>query len=501
MRKLLLGLAFSLFTTLALAQGCGNTNPNCIVPLRPVGDASNAAASTAFINGQALTVGSPLTIGNPATQNAIQLSAQGTGNSPLFAAVGIDTNIGMFFAAKGTGFISFNNNLGCGTVGGVSCQIFLNGNVSGTSSIGVGATGGLFLNALNATTTLSPGGGFSATLAFNGSSSGQSSIFTNSTGSTITLSPGFGSNNWAFDNTGLVFCNSSSSGRCQIELENTTNDVNSTQLFMIKNRNGGNTLNGDVLGAVAADGFANGAFQPTAAIQFQQTGASSGSNIPSQINFFVSDATGQQNHFFAMTSPGDFTTASQQSFHPQVIIQNTTVDANQSFFVNQKSRNNANTITSDSLGAWQVQGFANGGYQQAGQAGWTQIASSSGNNIPVVFQLKTSNAAGLLNQTWQFDQNAHVITFQTAVPTLTAGCNGAGSSVSGTDMAGTVTGQTAAATTCTLTFTAAYGATPNCVVSGQNSPLTGAFTPSTGTLVVNFASTANYKWSYVCFGS
>lgn len=86
-------------------------------------------------------------------------------------------------------------------------------------------------------------------------------------------------------------------------------------------------------------------------------------------------------------------------------------------------------------------------------------------------------------------------------PTLTAGCNGVGSSVSGTDTAGTITGQTAAATTCTLTFGTAYTSTPNCVASGQSSPLTGAFTPSTASLVVNFASTANYKWSYVCFGT
>ena len=85
-----------------------------------------------------------------------------------------------------------------------------------------------------------------------------------------------------------------------------------------------------------------------------------------------------------------------------------------------------------------------------------------------------------------------------SAPTLTAGCNGAGSSVSGSDLAGQVTGQTAAATTCTLTFNSAYSATPYCVVTGNSSPLTGVVTPSTGTIVVNFASTANYQFSYVC---
>jgi hypothetical protein len=86
-------------------------------------------------------------------------------------------------------------------------------------------------------------------------------------------------------------------------------------------------------------------------------------------------------------------------------------------------------------------------------------------------------------------------------PTLTAGCNGAGSVVSGNDTTGTITGQTAAATTCTLSFGTAYGAAPNCVASGLTSPLTGAITPTTASLVVNFASTANFKFTYICFGT
>jgi hypothetical protein len=91
-----------------------------------------------------------------------------------------------------------------------------------------------------------------------------------------------------------------------------------------------------------------------------------------------------------------------------------------------------------------------------------------------------------------------------AAPSLTAGCNGAGSSVTGTNYSGVVTGQTAAATTCTLTFATGSGAfinAPNCVASGLSSPLTGAVTPSSTTLVVSFASTANYKFNYLCPGN
>lgn len=120
------------------------------------------------------------------------------------------------------------------------------------------------------------------------------------------------------------------------------------------------------------------------------------------------------------------------------------------------------------------------------------ITGSNGGN-PIL-----STSAGGLNLA---PSNGHMPITGGTTPSLTAGCNGAGSVVSGTDAAGTITGSTAAATTCTLQFGTAYAAAPNCVASGQTTPLTGAFTPSTTTLVVNFASTANYKWSYICFGS
>jgi len=118
--------------------------------------------------------------------------------------------------------------------------------------------------------------------------------------------------------------------------------------------------------------------------------------------------------------------------------------------------------------------------------------NTGGNNI----MTGTPNAGLVISP-----KNAHTNFSGGTAPSLTSGCNGAGSSVSGSDTAGTIIGQTVAVTTCTLTFGTAYSGTPNCVASGQSSPLTGAFTVSTATLVVNFASTANYKWSYICFGT
>jgi hypothetical protein len=87
------------------------------------------------------------------------------------------------------------------------------------------------------------------------------------------------------------------------------------------------------------------------------------------------------------------------------------------------------------------------------------------------------------------------------VPTISAGCTGAGSAMSANanDSNGTVTGSTAASTTCTITFTNAYTSTPDCVASGISSPLL-TQTVTTTTFVETHASTANFKFSYICVG-
>lgn len=124
-----------------------------------------------------------------------------------------------------------------------------------------------------------------------------------------------------------------------------------------------------------------------------------------------------------------------------------------------------------------------------GDSNWT--------NSDLVFNTQLNS---VVSEVVRFSNKGY-IKFSGTAPTLTAGCNGAGSVVSGNNVSGTITGQTTAATTCTLTFAnSGFASAPNCVAMGQSSPLTGVATPGTTTLVVNFASTANYKWSYICPG-
>lgn len=49
MSRIALALGLTLLASGACAQGCGPTNPNCIVPTPPPGDSSNKAASTAWV--------------------------------------------------------------------------------------------------------------------------------------------------------------------------------------------------------------------------------------------------------------------------------------------------------------------------------------------------------------------------------------------------------------------------------------------------------------------
>jgi hypothetical protein len=62
MRKLLFTLLFLLMSPAAYGQGCGPTNPNCVVNTQPPGTSNNTAASTAFVQ-QAIggIGGSPVT--------------------------------------------------------------------------------------------------------------------------------------------------------------------------------------------------------------------------------------------------------------------------------------------------------------------------------------------------------------------------------------------------------------------------------------------------------
>jgi hypothetical protein len=98
-----------------------------------------------------------------------------------------------------------------------------------------------------------------------------------------------------------------------------------------------------------------------------------------------------------------------------------------------------------------------------------------------------------------FNSAGHIGVTTSGTPTLSV-CNGAGSSLSGTDIAGTATSQTAAATQCTVTFATPFLNPPACVIMGYTAQPT-TLSAATGQLTINFASANNYKFVWICFGA
>lgn len=191
---------------------------------------------------------------------------------------------------------------------------------------------------------------------------------------------------------------------------------------------------------------------------------------------------------------------SSTSFSPVIQTTNNTSDTASSSHVLSKTRSGGNTLSNDVLGVYTFQGFANSAAQSSAAVSAVQTASSSGSNIPTKLFFQTSSASGLLIQNFSFDSNGH-FSIVAGTPTLSV-CNGAGSGFGNgsSDSAGTINSQTAAATTCTITFAATYTNVPHCVVSGWLTPIT-TMSATTSTLVVAFASTGAQKISYHCWGA
>lgn len=88
----------------------------------------------------------------------------------------------------------------------------------------------------------------------------------------------------------------------------------------------------------------------------------------------------------------------------------------------------------------------------------------------------------------------------TTAPAL-SGCGGGSPTISGNDMAGTVTTGTSA-TGCVVTFNSAKSAVPNCVVSHQVAPATStmAYSVTATAITVVQANQSGVKFNYVCMG-
>lgn len=126
-----------------------------------------------------------------------------------------------------------------------------------------------------------------------------------------------------------------------------------------------------------------------------------------------------------------------------------------------------------------------------------QVSSSPAVN-PQDYLLNVSSTSG--TTTFGAQNGGHIVSSGTYVPALSS-C-GAGSSVSGTDTAFTITGGTGA-TGCTATFGYAFVNTPVCVISQQSMSVVNALTYTTSSTAITITQTGlgTAKLDILCIGN
>ena len=198
---LILGAALIGLSTAAMAQGCGPSNPNCIVPTPPVTTCNNQAASTQFVCNALGHIGPE---GMPAPPfNAVQFNKAGVfggsanflwdntdqilsiGTFGTYASTVYTDTIGAFNAASGSGLLGDSlalyggapDPIGSGLAGG-AVSIYAgdgNGGSGGAAVLEAGSdssTGAGGIASLIGGSSAGGGGGAAAVTAGNDSSTG-----------------------------------------------------------------------------------------------------------------------------------------------------------------------------------------------------------------------------------------------------------------------------------------------------------------------------------------
>lgn len=131
------------------------------------------------------------------------------------------------------------------------------------------------------------------------------------------------------------------------------------------------------------------------------------------------------------------------------------------------------------------------------------VSTGSGVGGAVTIQTSPPGAAATVQNTLvamaKFDGNGH-LSYPGTAPVITS-CGTGSPSVSGSDIAGTITIGTTA-TACTLTFKVAYAASPHCVLTDQTA-LVGltSYTISASAIVLTLTSNSGNLIDYACYGA
>lgn len=197
------------------------------------------------------------------------------------------------------------------------------------------------------------------------------------------------------------------------------------------------------------------------------------------------------------------TCSSSTAFTPSLSYTNNAADTTSAIVRYQKTRGGGIITAGDDLGSFEYWGHGGGGLVKS--AVFKVINTGSpGAIMPSAIGFIVSSFTGNLVHQLFFGSQGHLQLIPQTAPTISAGCNGAGSSVNAgsNDVWGGIQGQTTAVGTCTIQFGNAFAVgKPNCVVTGEQSqPLTVGF-PDLQHMVITFTSVANYRFAWFCGGA
>jgi len=270
-----------------------------------------------------VTQGLPIVVGQPVTINDFACFSDTTGDlKDCGNTNGVNSgtiNQLAYYATSGSvvsGLATANNGVLVTSAGGVpsissTLPAAVQGNITTVGTIGTGTWQGTTVAVGFGGTGLASGtsGGvpyFNAanTMASSGALTVNAIVLGGGAGAAPTAS------GCTVDSNNSITCASTTTVRPFIALQNTTSDVNSSVLFLEKQRSGGNTLTGDQLGKIEIQGFANAAQQSAGAFSCIQAASSSGANIPTKCQIFTSNTAGLENQSLVFDNNGHVSSVS-----------------------------------------------------------------------------------------------------------------------------------------------------------------------------------------------
>ena len=517
MKRFALGLLFALWSSVALAQGCGPSNPNCIVPTAPVGTNNNQAASTAFAQAAATGALGGVTITGPAAATFIPIAT-----SPTTAAW--------------TNFFGQNNTWNNGTTQTFDTILSQPSSLSLRQGLNVSQTG---------PTTGSQSGAFN----FN-------QIFVNSNQYAVTGGGGnneaalqifyqFGGSNLQGGQNGILV-STNLSAASNVADNNPSYAAGNFLATASTNNNGTNTGAGAIGAVTGVDSFVNATAAATnwksvTSAEFDTqclagcttkglfgvlmvrfgTGAAGATNDAAVAVTTATGATNWVNAFLLTDWSGapplgtggcvicndgnSHTIATFADLHTYTITGNIFNFVN--FTVTGAGTLTAGNIVSTLSGTTNLainnQGGVNNAsllFEAVGAPKW-EIGKDGSNNFFLFDDVGAVNAMTITNNAGMalIPKNGHIAVSGGVNPTNNA-CTGFALTGSSKDTAGRVT--FTSATSCAINFGTAYAAAPFCVVTPGTAatPSTVDVTTTTGVLTANF-TTAQTSMSWVCFGA